>query len=421
MRNVYVALFACLVSVRAPVAIGAQALNTVEFLKFCRAPGAQPLRQTIAVVDEAVIRQPTENGSPPDNTVWTRPVLEIADAWGDVATGVMLPGEKFTLYLARGDGSELALAFIGCSPNVDDAERARLEENTSPALSFFLGGVAAQLEKNRREFEDRLEDAIATIVNNAGAREGETVPSAILDALAHAGRLSNLSSGIPRVLVISTFSGVDEAMLTSDVVARKNGLAVGGELVADFQRAEVYVSGVSPARLDKIKPFLEALFLRWRGLLVGVRATGLPPLRPAPASVQVFGGSVDMMEIQAPVQIRIAYDSAGELVNSWIETTTGRSIATPISGRAICVQDGVCTVTGDGQLMGQAWNPDPQDEPVFSPDFAWSGLRYIEIKTNGDAGSVRIWDQKVKEIHSASGEIMEDFRFEVTRTPDIKF
>lgn len=420
MRRSWTAIhFAAACLFAAPAGAASQ-LNAVEYLDHCL-KDTQPLRQTIAVVDEAMVLRSDGGGTQPDNTPWIRPLLDIADVSNE-AIGNMLPGEKLTIFLARTDGSELALAFVGCSPNIDDAERARREEDMSAVSAFFFGGLDSEIAKERKAFESRLLDAFATIANNAGSAEGEQrAPSVILNALSQAGRLSDLTAGIPRVLLLSPFTGIDEAMLTSAKAARENGFAQGANLGIDLQRAEVYVCGVSPGIADKLKPFLEALLLRSRGLLVAIRSNGLPPLDAAPHGVQVFGGVVQMGDIPAPVQIRIAHDRASELVNSWIETTVGRLIATPFSGRIVCPAPDNCTVTGDGTLMGQAWNPDPAEEPEFRPDFAWAGLRYLEIKISGETGSARIWDPKVGKINAPNGETMQDFRFQLQRTPDIRF
>jgi hypothetical protein len=70
--------------------------------------------------------------------------------------------------------------------------------------------------------------------------------------------------------------------------------------------------------------------------------------------------------------------------------------------------------------MGQAWNPDPQEEPEFRPEFGWSGLRYFELIVQGDTATARIWDPKVV-ITAGDGETMEEFRFELRRTPELRF
>ena len=181
----------------------------------------------------------------------------------------------------------------------------------------------------------------------------------LLPALRTLSQTIDLSRGTPRIVILSPFD-VSPESLTDVKTAREAGFASGSAAGLDFRRAEIVGIGFSGAAGQHLQAYAEAFFLRSKGMVVGWRSDGLPQLPSPPNAVRVFGGVADYGDISAPVQIRIATDFRGNLVNSWIEVTAGRSLASPISGKAICRSKDACEVKGDGRLLGQAWNPEPQ-------------------------------------------------------------
>lgn len=402
----------------------AEPIKAVRDQANCHVLEDRPLRQTIIILDEALVRHAPPGSPDSENLRWIRPILDIADVGDGSIINATLPSEQITLYLARSDGNELALAFAGCSPTISDEEMAKRKAEESAIASFFVGGVEHDQEATRERFSDSLMTALGTIAGKAGFLEGQAPPPALLPALANAGRFADLGDGIPRLLLISSFSDIDSALLADDIAARRAALARAAELSFDLQRAEVYVTGVAPALTGKVKPYLEALMLGGRGQLMGLRSDGLPPLAGRPVDVQVYSGTVDMMVAQPSVQIRIARDASGNLVSSWIETALTRQIATPFTGKALCREIGACLIKGDGRWMGQAWNPATSEKvggDAFSPEFGWSGARFIEIEIAGKEGRVRIWDPALSEIRAPDGRSMPDFRFEVQLAPGLHF
>jgi hypothetical protein len=402
-------------------------IQTVQYLKYCREAGSPSLRQTIVIVDEALVRHQAEGQKQADNSPWVGPVLEIADAQeNENASGAptMSPHEQLSIYLARSDSSALDRVFVGCSALPDEAELAQLKQSNSGFTGFVFGDAQKAIAARHAEYRSAVIKALKNIADNAGDPLGKATPSSLIDALTNARRIGSLSDGIPRILLLSTFGNVDVSSMTSEASARAAGIKDGAKRDIDLQRAEVYVSGVAPTAVSGLmKPYLDAFLLASRGLLMGVSTRGeLPPLGPAPVRVMVFGGSVDMLDIKPPVQVRIAYDRAGNLLNTWVETTTDNFLATPISGKAICEQT-ACKITGDGHLMGQAWNPDPRalGASLFQSQYPWAGLRYFNMDVKGKTAHVRIWDPKVSKIDNGNGKSIPDFQFDVQATPDIQF
>ncbi len=396
------------------------ALELVTFPRTCKTLTGEmaPLRQTIVILDESVVQK--GDGAEKGNLIWKRALLEIADLVEGTTSGNLDPHERLTIYLARRDGSELAPVFSGCSPNISTAQRQALDEHSSFLDWVFTGGPAKALQSNKSDYKDALADATAEVLRATSADTQKGSPGSLLRAMATASRLVDLSFGVPRVVVISPLDLGQAENWNSVREAKAAGFELGAKAALDLERAEVHIVVLNSVSNQYLRSFAEAFFLRSRGLLSGWRTEGLPQLPAVPAIVKVFGGVVQIGDVPAPVQLRIAFDAQGTLVNSWIEVTTGRSIATPISGKALCQSPDNCEIKGDGTLMGQAWNPDPKEEPVFDPNFAWSGLRYFEMSLKGEEGTVRIWDPKVAHIQMG-GRQVEDFRFEVHLTDNQRF
>jgi hypothetical protein len=370
----------------------------------------RPLRQSIVIIDENLI----VDG---DNSRWIRPALEFSDALGGVQRGTMLPGEPLTIYVAKQSGADLAAVFVGCSPNISDAERHKRESDSSKIGVFFGGSVAAQLEKIRTDFEKAMTTSFGIAVRGH-KQSAKSASASIFRSVASAPRLLDLSKGIPRIFILSSFEGSASASETPRL-ARERGFEAGAQAGIDLQRAEIYVSNAGETVSPRARAFTEAFLLRSRGHVAGWRAEGVPQLLNAPVSLSVFAGTVKWSDIQAPIQIRIAADPQGNLVNSWVEITAGRSLASPITGKIICQSDQNCEATGDGRNMGQSWNPDPGEKPAFDPSFAWTGLRYFSLRRTGNKGVARIWDPQAQ---VRDGEkLLDEFRFEVQTTEQIQF
>jgi hypothetical protein len=105
-------------------------------------------------------------------------------------------------------------------------------------------------------------------------------------------------------------------------------------------------------------------------------------------------------------------------VNSWVEVTVERPVATPLTGKAICKSKGLedCEIKGDGKDFAQLWVPDPDpNKPTFDQNIPFSGLRWFEFTSTQNGISGHFYDPMViinKE---------KDIPFQLSKTPDIKF
>ena len=387
--------------------------------------GAPPsVRQTIIVLDDAAIsREPLGH---PSHLAWTRPVLDAVDLLNTGASGRLAPQERVSILLARRSTGDLAQVFVGCSPNLDAAEIEKMRSERSSISAFIFGSLEKDLEARRKGFDGSVRDSFAQMRRAVGESPVSATNDlkGLVPALRLLSQAIDLSLGAPRIVLISPLT-MNPGAFADMKAARIAGFADGADAGVDFHRAEIAIIGATGSSDPKAKAYTESFFLRSKALVIGWRTDGLPPLTGIPTKIYFFGGSVDYGDISAPVQIRIAADSSGNLVNSWIEVTAGRSLASPITGKAICRTRDACEIKGDGRLLGQAWNPDPKERPAFDPQFAWTGMRFFEMKIEGNAARAKISDPLVSGVNlplaNGGTKLIDAFMIDVRSTEGQQF
>jgi hypothetical protein len=401
--------------------ICAHAYEPVRFDEACRRTGTNPpLRQTIVVVDEGAFRardgQPAKGG----DKRWIHALVELADAREGATTNNMEAGERLVVMIARANGSELVPLFLGCSPNLSAAELSEREKSDSTVDRFFGRDTKSLLKRQLESFQSRILEALTQVNQQVELDDKASKPIAtdgFIRALASSGRLVDLAYGVPRFVLMTDLRFVDPKKLTDRETARKIGFEWASKANLDLSRAEVHTLNLGDASVQHIRDFAEAMLLGSKGLLIGWRTDGLPPLQAAPIAVRHFGGTIDYAGLPAPIQIRLAFDKSGTLVNSWVEVTVSKAVATPMTGKAICQGSQVCEVKGDGKLLGQAWSTSASGEPKFGEELPFAGLRYFALSTTKDDAAGRIYDPKAKiRVGSDQSALSDDFRFTVKTT-----
>ena len=166
------------------------------------------------------------------------------------------------------------------------------------------------------------------------------------------------------------------------------------------------------------RDYVAALLLGSKGFLVDASGETLPALRDAPQMIAVYGGFIPYGLVNAPMQIRLAVDSAGSLVNSWVEVSVDRATATPMTGKAICKGANLdnCTIQGDGKDFSQAWavEPDP-NKPTFDQRLPFSGIRWFQFTTTTKGASGNFYDPMV------IVNKQKDIPFDLATTAHVKF
>jgi hypothetical protein len=300
-----------------------------------------------------------------------------------------------------------------------------MEKGTSglqTQLWKFIGrDVRSQIEKEKLAFQSSLLQTMTELAKLRASRsEGQKTGSdgiGFLQALSFAGGAFDLAEGIPRIIFVSPMKLPISRSFADVKAAREQGFTLASKLGVDFQRAEVYVTGLSSEASKYTRDFAQTLFLGMKGRLAATSGDALPAFADWPISVSVFGGFIDYVGVKVPMQIRLAIDRSGSLVNSWMEVSVVRPVATPLTGKAICTAgtDEQCEITGDGKDFAQLWVTDVGPEPTFDPKLPLSGVRHFEFTVAGGSARGKVYDPNV--LFSGKKEMS----FELARTPAVKF
>ena len=247
------------------------------------------------------------------------------------------PRERITVLLARANGSDLVRVFTGCPPTFSREEVDRLDaESTGLRRAFYqwLGkDPRSRVEADEKAFRVRLLGALVQLTKDAVKTKSRE--SDFMSLLPDVGRSFDLGNGIPRIVIFSPLILVN-GNFDSKAAAREAGFKQASRYAADLKRAEVYVVRGKHEASVLARDYASALLLGSKGFLVGASGETLPALREAPQMVGVYGGFVSYGLVNAPMQIRLAVDASGSLVNSWVEVSVDKATATPMSGKAIC-------------------------------------------------------------------------------------
>jgi hypothetical protein len=245
-------------------------------------------------------------------------------------------------------------------------------------------------------------------------QNGET--SKFLLSLSDIGRDFDIANGVPRIVMFTPMNfpyGFPDRK-----AAREAGFKDATRLGADLKRAEIYLIRGKNQSSPFAREYAEALFLGAKGQLVDVSGETLPTLLEPPRHIVVYGGFIPYGQIKAPMQMRLAVDRTGTLVNSWVEVSVDKPVATPMGGKAICKGGGLdnCEIKGDGKEFAQLWviDPDP-NKPVFDQKLPFSGIRRFEFTSTEKGVSGRFFDPMVV-INK-----QKDLPFELARTSEIRF
>lgn len=406
-----------LVSLAAPPA-GAALYEVTRQEQSCpKADEPRALRQTVVVLDEAIVAADAAA-----NQRWVRMVVEAADA-GEVSRGGLGVRERFALFVARRDGTELVPLMVGCSPNLSDAEFQR-QKAEDTAVDRFIGRDAETRRKAARTgFADGVAKALGQIQRQASDIAAQPAATGtLLRAIQNAGALAASGAGTPRFIVISPFALVERSGLGAVPAARARGFALAKSSGVDLGRAEVYLAGAALGDGPALE-FARAFLLGSKGWLAGVRSDGLPQLAPEPTSVTVFEGFVDYVGQRTPMQVRLATAAQGDLVNSWVETTVADAVATPLAGKVLCRAPKDCELRGDGRFAA-VWFEDPQQAPADRGTLPFGGARNVAMAVHGDVASGSVSDPKVRfRGEDAAAKPVEalELKFEINRVEGSPF
>jgi len=424
MRSIRLILAA--VAFNALAATPGSTLETMVVDGACHLDGfAKPLRQTIVVIDQLSIIPTTAEDIGDANRRWLNTVLSIAGVQEGQASVIAAPRERLTVVVASEDGGDLIRVFTGCSPIYSQDEIAEMKKSSTGirgGFEWFIGkDVQNRVENELKSFRSKLTDALAELPKMTRPKEAAVVKDGtplFLEAFALLSSSIDLGEGVPRVFVLSAMNSEALRSFKDVKTARSKGFELAERVGGDLQRAEVYVNGVSGNSGKFARDFSHAFFLGIKGRLAGISGESLPAVSDPPRALQVFSGVIDYGGVKAPMQIRLASDRSGSLVNSWVEVTVKRPTATPLTGKALCKNPETCDVTGDGKEFAQAWVLDPSADTMskFDESLPFSGVRYFEFTTSQAGAKGRAYDPLVTSINGR-----KELSFGLSRTPMVRF
>jgi len=396
------------------------AAETVVAEESCNLEGfSRPLRQTIIVLDELAVEPFTSDEISEGNLRWIRSIVSLVGVQEAQRNQNAAPRERITVLLARANGSDLVRMFTGCPPTFSREEADKLDANStgiSRKFDEWLGkDPRSRIEADQRGFRTKLLGALVQLTKEAP--KAKLRESNFISLLPEVGRSFDLGNGIPRIVIFSPLV-LTNGNFENQAAAREGGFKQASRYAADLKRAEVYVVRGKNEANALARDYVAALLLGSKGFLVDTSGETLPSLRDAPQMIAVYGGFIPYGLINAPMQIRLAVDSAGSLVNSWVEISVDRATATPMTGKAICKGANLdnCTIQGDGKDFSQAWavEPDP-NKPTFDQRLPFSGMRWFQFTTSAKGASGSFYDPMV------IVNKQKDMPFDLTTTAHVKF
>jgi hypothetical protein len=399
----------------------ARAIEPIVSEAGCRLEGyTRPLRQTIVVIDQAAIDSSSTdpNGV---NRKWINAVLEFAGVQEAQSNVISAPRERITVLLALQDGSDLVRVFAGCPSTFSPSEFAEKEKQSSgiwSGLETFTGRDArSRAEADKKTFRVALLGALVQLQRSYSKTKGGADDGSFLDAFPAISRAFDVANGIPRLILITPLESRAVLRLQSVKDARESGFDIAAKTDADLQRSEVYITSISKQSGKYLREFMQTFLLGIKGRLVVATSESIPAFADAPQIVQVFGGSTDYGGVKAPIQLRLAIDRTGSLVNSWVEVSLHKPLATPLTGKAVCKTESMesCEVKGDGKEFSQSWVIEPGPAPKFDPTLPFSGLRYFEFTSAAAGVKGRFYDPVV----IINGQ--KELPFELAKTAGVKF
>jgi hypothetical protein len=402
------------------VVVPAQAAETVVAEEFCHSEGfTRPLRQTIVVLDEMTVEPWTSGEMSEGNRRWMNAAISLAGVEEAQRDKNAAPRERITVLLARANGSDLVRVFTGCPPTFSREEMEKLDASTAGARRMFdewLGkDPRSRVEADQKAFRIKLLGALVQLTKEAV--KAKSPESNFLSLLPAVGRTLDLGNGIPRIVIFSPLV-LANGTFANKAAAREAGFKQASLYAADLKRAEVYVVHGKREANSIADDYLSALLLASKGYLVDTSGETLPALRDAPQMIAVYGGFISYGLVNAPMQIRLAVDSAGSLVNSWVEISVDKATATPMTGKAICKGANLdnCTIQGDGKDFSQAWalDPDP-NKPTFDQHLPFSGMRWFQFTTSAKGATGTFYDPMV------IVNKQKDMPFDLSTTAHVKF
>lgn len=403
------------------------AARAENFEQYCNLQDfAAPARQTIVVLDDAILY--AETGDQPDsrNAQWRRFLGSLVLSEQSAIEQVFQPRERVTVAVARRDGAGLRPVFAGCLPfySADEKKRIRKSAGYTDSLHTFFGtGPVADADKAMRllriRFAAAMHDALQPALLSSSAAQRGSVDlgnNGFITSL-KGSTLVNFSFGVPRIIFVSDMTRFLGGFPSDRAKARALALRKAQAADLNLKGAEVYIVGASANA--RAKDALEMFFLASHGELGGmVPSPALPQFAPAPVRVAYYQGLIQYPDNRFPIRLRLATDQNGTSVNSWVSVQTSKEQFSPLRGVLTCQPDRPCAFTGD-DVFAQIWNVNRgvSNDPYFDQSLPFAGARTFGFSLNGTTVKGAISDT----LLHFKGTKTSRLEFTASRQPNARF
>ena len=381
-----------------------------RFERFCQAPGLPPSqRHTYLVIDQRAINKAE---TPQQFAEVNKRLRDVVLAFGDPAaasqSGSSDYRERITMLILPADGSAAKLIFEGCLPSLSPDEIQKTQKNGSAINDFLTGGIQQSFANDASLFRSRLINAIVIAAraapNEAKSETGKLIDSSLVQSLRASGRLINAEKGLPRILLLSNLSRIDLGETTDTrEKARQLGFDHGKTAALELGRSELHIFLNQGSNSGLARDYAQAFFLAQHANLITWADDAPPAMPPAPIAVRRISGEAMYPNGPETVNIRLAQDRNGVLVNSWLVLRGSPDRSTPLTGQATCDSSTVCRFRSDDAGFAQAWSISPGGEPEFDAETPFGGMRSWELTLNDETMKGAVTDPAIDQVGSTPG------------------
>jgi hypothetical protein len=371
--------------------------------EFCRIEGLPvPTRHTFILVDGAALAHTEDAEQFVASNRWVREAtFAIADPERAINSGASEPRERISVIRLPEDGSVGTRVFTGCIPAMTGEEMAQANERGSRLGIFFGGGPQDELNKARSKFRRDLAAALqAAARSSQGRGEGQRGPlaqSRLFTAIRSSAGLLEAGQNVPRLVLITNLAHTQVPGGNDQLETRRAGFLAGMALGLNLGGSEIVLIQPGSSEMQQ-RIFLDSFLLAQRGHLIYAGDGRVSRLPAAPQTVRRFIGQAAFPEHPENVQIRIAIDRNGRLINSWITLRDQNERSIPLSGQASCDEAGLCTIRSENDGFGQTWSLSPGGQPEFGNEMPFGGARNFELRLDREGLNGRVFDPLIDQF-----------------------
>lgn len=403
-------LAACGHSAPGPASNGGGEIKAEAFCNNAKFPG--PLRETFVLIDAKAAVKTASAREFAEKNEWLRDVLiEIADPKRSLASGFMAPRERVTIISLPADGSTGSRVFTGCVPGLSAEEREQVAADASAVEDFFGGTTEGQFEDTQANFRTRLigglQSAAAQSSDGQGSQTGPLSSSPLIEAFVSSQGLFDSAEPVRRFVFVSDLSGIEAngANDGSPSGSFTSGISDARQMSGDFGLSEIFLIQPPGTKLAN-KDYLRGFLLAKGGDLVAetVAKVGLGPA--APVKRYAFKGKAHYPSGAQPLEIHVAADREGNLVDSWMVLLGQDAQPVPFGGTMQCSDDDSCVVTSKPGKFSQSWSARPGGEAEFANDLPFGGMRNVTLTFGKDELTGKVSDPAVGNVGDGRDFIM---------------